>query len=74
MKVEVVTLKITQVGIIGDLTSRRGQVQGQDTRGNAIAIEQTCRWPTMFGLYQHTAFDVVGRGENFTMQFSHSET
>ena len=39
MKVEVVTPEEYTGGIIGDLTSRRGQVQGQDTRGNAIAID-----------------------------------
>ncbi|MEQ3730121.1 MAG: elongation factor G, partial [Tateyamaria sp.] len=39
MKVEVVTPEDYTGGIIGDLTSRRGQVQGQDTRGNAIAID-----------------------------------
>ena len=47
MKVEVVTPEEYTGGIIGDLTSRRGQMQGQDTRGNAIAIDSaTCRSPT----------------------------
>jgi len=36
MKVEVVTPEDYTGGIIGDLTSRRGMVQGQDTRGNAV--------------------------------------
>ncbi|HSD91614.1 MAG TPA: elongation factor G, partial [Methyloceanibacter sp.] len=35
MKVEVVTPEDYVGGIIGDLTSRRGQVRGQETRGNA---------------------------------------
>ncbi len=39
MKVEVVTPEDYTGNIIGDLTSRRGQVQGQEPRGNAIAIE-----------------------------------
>ncbi len=36
MKVEVITPEEYTGGIIGDLTSRRGMVQGQDTRGNAM--------------------------------------
>jgi elongation factor G len=49
MKVEVVTPEDYTGGIIGDLTSRRGQVLGQDTRGNAIAIEAQVPLANMFG-------------------------
>ena len=49
MKVEVVTPEDYTGGIIGDLTSRRGQVQGQDTRGNAIAIDAMVPLANMFG-------------------------
>ena len=49
MKVEVVTPEEYTGGIIGDLTSRRGQVQGQDTRGNAIAIDAFVPLANMFG-------------------------
>ena len=45
MKVEVVTPEDYTGGIIGDLTSRRGQVTGQEPRGNAVAINASCRWP-----------------------------
>ena len=49
MKVEVITPEEYTGGIIGDLTSRRGQVQGQDTRGNAIAIDAYVPLANMFG-------------------------
>ena len=38
MKVEVVTPEEYTGSVIGDLNSRRGQIQGQDMRGNAIVI------------------------------------
>mgnify|MGYP003324010524 FL=1 len=49
MKVEVVTPEEYTGGIIGDLTSRRGQVQGQEPRGNAIAINSNVPLANMFG-------------------------
>ena len=49
MKVEVVTPEEYTGNIIGDLTSRRGQVQGQDTRGNAIVINAFVPLANMFG-------------------------
>merc|ERR1711960_43117 len=49
MKVEVITPEEYTGGIIGDLTSRRGQVSGQDTRGNAIAINAFVPLANMFG-------------------------
>jgi elongation factor G len=49
MKVEVVTPEEYTGGIIGDLTSRRGQVQGQEPRGNAIAINAFVPLANMFG-------------------------
>ena len=51
MEVEVVTPDEYTGGIIGDLTSRRGQVQGQDQRGNAIAITANVPLANMFGLH-----------------------
>jgi elongation factor G len=58
MKVEVVTPDEYTGGIIGDLTSRRGQVQGQDTRGNAIAIDAWVPLGNMFG-YINTFIYVI---------------
>ena len=72
MKVEVVTPDEYTGGIIGDLTSRRGQVQGQDTRGNAIAIDANVPLANMFG-YINTLRSMSSGRANFTMQFSHYE-
>jgi translation elongation factor EF-G len=49
MKVEVVTPEEYTGGIIGDLTSRRGQVRDQEPRGNAIAINAFVPLANMFG-------------------------
>src|SRR5210317_1150397 len=72
MKVEVVTPEEYTGGIIGDLTSRRGMVQGQDTRGNAIAIDANVPLANMFG-YINTLRSMSSGRANFTMQFSHYE-
>jgi elongation factor G len=72
MKVEVVTPEEYTGSIIGDLTSRRGQVQGQDTRGNAIAIDANVPLANMFG-YINTLRSMSSGRANFTMQFSHYE-
>ena len=72
MKVEVITPEEYTGGIIGDLTSRRGQVQGQDTRGNAIAIDAQVPLANMFG-YINTLRSMSSGRANFTMQFSHYE-
>ncbi|MEN8935389.1 MAG: elongation factor G [Planktotalea arctica] len=72
MKVEVVTPEEYTGGIIGDLTSRRGQVQGQDSRGNAIAIECFVPLANMFG-YINTLRSMSSGRANFSMQFDHYE-
>jgi elongation factor G len=72
MKVEVVTPEEYTGGIIGDLTSRRGQVQGQDTRGNAIAIQAFVPLANMFG-YINTLRSMSSGRAQFTMQFDHYE-
>jgi len=72
MKVEVVTPEEYTGGIIGDLTSRRGQVQGQDTRGNAIAIDAFVPLANMFG-YINTLRSMSSGRAQFTMQFDHYE-
>ncbi|GHH03803.1 elongation factor G [Pseudodonghicola xiamenensis] len=70
MKVEVVTPEEYTGSIIGDLTSRRGQVQGQDTRGNAIAISAMVPLANMFG-YINTLRSMSSGRAQFTMQFDH---
>ncbi|WP_224817161.1 elongation factor G [Hasllibacter sp. MH4015] len=72
MKVEVVTPEDYTGSIIGDLTSRRGQVQGQDTRGNAIAIDAFVPLANMFG-YINTLRSMSSGRAQFTMQFDHYE-
>lgn len=72
MKVEVITPDEYTGGIIGDLTSRRGQVQGQDTRGHAIAIDAFVPLANMFG-YINTLRSMSSGRAQFTMQFDHYE-
>jgi elongation factor G len=70
MKVEVVTPEEYTGGIIGDLTSRRGMVQGQDTRGNANVINAMVPLANMFGYINNLRSMSSGRAV-FTMQFDH---
>ncbi len=70
MKVEVVTPEDYTGSIIGDLTSRRGQVTGQDSRGNAIAIAAFVPLANMFGYINQLRSMSSGRAQ-FTMQFDH---
>ncbi|WP_425073720.1 elongation factor G [Sagittula sp. S175] len=70
MKVEVVTPEEYTGGIIGDLTSRRGQVSGQDSRGNAVAINAFVPLANMFG-YINTLRSMSSGRAQFTMQFDH---
>jgi len=72
MKVEVVTPEEYTGGIIGDLTSRRGQVQGQDTRGNANVINAFVPLANMFG-YINTLRSMSSGRAQFTMLFDHYE-
>ncbi|MBK0325664.1 elongation factor G [Rhodobacteraceae bacterium F11138] len=70
MKVEVITPEEYTGGIIGDLTSRRGQVTGQEPRGNAIAIDAMVPLANMFG-YINTLRSMSSGRAQFTMQFDH---
>src|SRR6056297_1804969 len=70
MKVEVVTPEEYTGSIIGDLTSRRGQVTGQEPRGNAVAIDANVPLANMFG-YINTLRSMSSGRAQFTMQFSH---
>ena len=70
MKVEVITPEEYTGGIIGDLTSRRGQVTGQEPRGNAVAINCFVPLANMFGYINNLRSMSSGRA-NFSMQFDH---
>jgi elongation factor G len=72
MKVEVVTPEDYTGSVIGDLTGRRGQIQGQDMRGNAIVINAMVPLANMFG-YVNTLRSFSQGRANFTMQFDHYE-
>ena len=72
MKVEVVTPEEYTGGVIGDLTSRRGQVQGQDSRGNANVISAFVPLANMFGYINNLRSMSSGRAQ-FTMIFDHYE-
>ncbi|MBS0571826.1 MAG: elongation factor G [Proteobacteria bacterium] len=72
MKVEVVTPEEYTGGIIGDLTSRRGMVQGQDSRGNANVITAMVPLANMFGYINNLRSMSSGRAV-FTMIFDHYE-
>ncbi|MEA3079684.1 MAG: elongation factor [Sphingomonadales bacterium] len=70
MKVEVVTPEPYIGDVIGDLNSRRGQVQSQDTRGNAMVVEAIVPLANMFGYVNQLRSFTQGRAQ-YTMQFSH---
>jgi elongation factor G len=70
MKVEVVTPEDYTGGVIGDLNSRRGQIQGQDMRGNANVVNAMVPLANMFGYVNNLRSMSQGRA-TFTMQFDH---
>jgi elongation factor G len=72
MKVEVVTPEDYTGSVIGDLNSRRGQIQGQDMRGNANVINAMVPLANMFG-YVNTLRSMSQGRATFTMQFDHYE-
>jgi elongation factor G len=72
MKVEVVTPEDYTGSVIGDLNSRRGQIQGQDMRGNANVVNAMVPLANMFG-YVNTLRSMSQGRATFTMQFDHYE-
>jgi elongation factor G len=72
MKVEVVTPEEYTGSVIGDLNSRRGQIQGQDMRGNAVVVNAMVPLMNMFGYVNNLRSFTQGRA-TFTMQFDHYE-
>ena len=70
MKVEVVTPEEYLGDVIGDMNSRRGQIQGTDTRGNAQAVEAMVPLANMFGYVNQLRSFTQGRA-NYSMFFSH---
>lgn len=72
MKVEVVTPEEYTGTVIGDLNSRRGQVQGQEMRGNANVVNAMVPLANMFGYVNALRSSTQGRAQ-YTMQFDHYE-
>jgi elongation factor G len=72
MKVEVVTPQEYLGDVIGDLNSRRGQVQGMDSRGNAQVISAMVPLANMFGYVSTLRSMTQGRAQ-YSMRFSHYE-
>jgi elongation factor G len=68
MAVEVVTPEDFLGEVIGDLSRRRGKVQGQEPRGNAVAIQAFVPLGEMFGYATDLRSSTQGRA-NYTMQF-----
>src|ERR1700754_1384207 len=70
MAVEVVTPEEYLGPVIGDLNGRRGQIQGQDVRGNATVINAFVPLANMFGYVNNLRGMSQGRAQ-FTMQYDH---
>jgi elongation factor G len=72
MSVDVVTPDDYIGNVIGDLTSRRGRIEGQEKQGNAQKVSSKVPLSEMFGYATSLRSNSQGRA-NFTMQFSHYE-
>jgi elongation factor G len=72
MRVEVVTPDDYMGDVIGDLNSRRGQVTGMDSRGNARVIDAMVPLANMFG-YVNTLRSMSQGRAQYTMHFDHYE-
>ncbi|MFN3575149.1 MAG: elongation factor G [Phenylobacterium sp.] len=70
MAVEVVTPEEYLGSVIGDLNGRRGQIQGQDVRGNAIVVNAYVPLANMFG-YVNTLRGMSQGRAQFTMLYDH---
>ena len=73
MAVEVVTPEEYLGSIIGDLNGRRGMIQGQDMRGNAVVVNAFVPLANMFG-YVNTLRGMSQGRAQFTMQYDHYES
>ncbi len=72
MAVEVVTPQDFIGDVIGDLSRRRGHVEGQEPRGNAVAVKASVPLAAMFGYATDLRSSTQGRA-NYTMQFDRYE-
>ncbi|SEI11143.1 translation elongation factor 2 (EF-2/EF-G) [Halobacillus karajensis] len=72
MKVEVVIPEEYMGDIMGDVTSRRGRVEGMETRGTAQVVKAFVPLSEMFGYATALRSNTQGRG-TYTMHFDHYE-
>ena len=72
MKVQVVVPDEYLGNVMGDITARRGRPMGQESRGNALAIDAMVPLSEMFGYATSLRSNTQGRG-NFVMVFDHYE-
>ncbi len=72
MKVEVVAPAEYMGSVMGDVSSRRGRIEGQEDRGNAVMVTSMIPLANMFGYATDLRSFTQGRG-NYTMQFDHYE-
>lgn len=72
MKVEVVIPEEYMGDIMGDVTSRRGRVEGMEARGNAQVVRAMVPLSEMFGYATSLRSNTQGRG-TFSMVFDHYE-
>jgi len=72
MKVDVVVPEVYMGDVIGDLNSRRGRIEGMETRAGAQVVTAYVPLANMFGYATELRSKTQGRGV-FTMQFSHYE-
>ncbi|GEN99756.1 elongation factor G [Novosphingobium sediminis] len=70
MKVEVITPEEYLGDVIGDINSRRGQIQGTDSRGNAQTVVAMVPLANMFGYVNQLRSFTQGRA-NYSMFFDH---
>ena len=72
MAVEVVAPAEYLGSVMGDISSRRGMIDGQEERGNAILVQASVPLSEMFGYVTDLRSFTQGRG-NYTMQFNRYE-
>jgi elongation factor G len=72
MAVEVVTPQDFLGDVIGDLSKRRGRVEGQEPQGNALAVRASVPLSEMFGYATDLRSNTQGRA-NYSMQFDRYE-
>ena len=72
MAVEVVAPAEYLGSVMGDISSRRGMIDGQEERGNAIVVQASVPLSEMFGYVTDLRSFTQGRG-NYTMQFDRYE-